>query len=81
MKRMNKGVQSRQQRDPPTAESVERRPPLGQGKLCSDDRDRHTGAGSSVERAGQGTRSSEDGTWFNTVVGTPQGAVNQRFCV
>jgi len=33
----------------------------GQGEPCSDDRDRHTGAGISVDRTGQGTRSSEAG--------------------
>ncbi len=65
----------------PTTGGVSGEKSCGQGEPCSDDRDRHTGAGSSVERVGQGTRSSEDGTWFKTVVGTPQGAVNQRFCV
>ncbi len=60
----------------PTTGGVRGEKSSGRGEPCSGDRDRHTVAGSSVDRTEQGTRSSEAGKEFKTVVGTPQGAVS-----
>ncbi len=60
----------------PTTGGVRGEKSFGRGEPCSDGRDRHTAAGSSVDRTEQGTRSSEAGKEFKTVVGTPQGAVS-----